>query len=70
MIVEAKLKSKIWGWGNTSWNPVSIGLKFNHFKFDDYSMRINKNKQYHRYDTKGAKEAYEKAMAWMILQND
>jgi len=63
MIVEARWKN----FPGEPWFTVDIGQKFEDFNIADYSVRINKDRQYHRRDTPGFKEAYNEAMSWMML---
>ena len=52
------------------WEPINSKLNFDDLNMTSYSIRINKNKQYHRSDTKGFKEAYNKAITWMRLTGE
>lgn len=65
MILEYRSKT----WFGDPWEDVVPGLKFENFNIDEFSVRINKDKQYHRIDTPGFKEAYNEAMSWIMLTN-
>jgi len=67
VIVEYRLKSEA-TW--QVWQPVNPSLKFEDLNMENYSIRINKDKQYHRIDTKGFKEAYNKSVTWMRLTGE
>ena len=49
------------------WAHVNSNTKFEDLNMEYYSVRINKDKQYHRKDTKGFEEDYNKAITWMKL---
>ena len=52
------------------WEPVNSNTKFEDLNMEYYSVRINKDKQYHRKDTHGFKEDYNKAISWMKLTGE
>jgi len=63
MIVEHRQKQ----FPGNPWFPVQADTKFEDLNMSYYSVRINKDRQYHRPDTPGFKEAYNKAITWMKL---
>jgi len=65
MIIE--VRSKLWI--SDGWVSIQTGLKFEDVDIDAFSVRINKDRQYHRADTPGFKEAYNKAMFWLMLHD-
>ena len=68
MIVEYRIRPDEFNgieWGD--WEPVHPNTKFEDLTLEDYVIRINKNRQYHRIDTPGFKEAYNEAISWMKL---
>ena len=71
MQIEARLKRGASGLYNArkllEWHPVQVGLKVEDINIEDFSIRINKDRQYHKLNTPGFKEEYNKAMAWMML---
>ena len=72
MIVEYKRKSNNkWkprsGWWDIDWTTVPSSWKASDVNFKSYSIRINKDRQYHRQGTAGYEEAFNKAMTWMKL---
>lgn len=64
VIVEYRLKDSR---RRAYWQPLNPHIPFDELNMEFYSVRINKNRQYHRGDTSGFNEAYTKAVAWMIL---
>jgi hypothetical protein len=64
MIIEYRARF----WQTDKWEMVPVGQKPEEINFQYYSIRINKNRQYHRVDTPGFIEEYNKAMSWMMLQ--
>ena len=49
------------------WAPVPLEWKAEEISFEQYSIRINKDRQYHREGTKGFVDAFNKSMLWMQL---
>ena len=49
MIIETRLKQ----FPGDPWDPINPGLKLEDFNFAHYSIRINKNRQYHTLNTTG-----------------
>jgi len=66
MIVEYRPKQ----YSGEPWAPVNSDTKFEDLNMEYYSIRINKNRQYHRKDTKGFEEAYNKAITWLKLTGE
>jgi len=73
MIIEYKRKS---GWiplefshsvQSIDWRPVPKSWKAQHINFDAYSIRINKDRQYHTAGTPGFIDSFNKAMSWMMI---
>ena len=67
MIIEQRYK-EFSGWDE--WMLIRTGIKYDDLDFEHYSIRINKDRQYHTANTKGFKEAYNKAMSWMMLNEN
>jgi hypothetical protein len=63
VIIEYRPKNNIW----EPWAPVNSNTLFKDINMLYYSVRINKDRQYHRLDTPGFEEAYNKAITWMKL---
>jgi len=72
MIIEyrAKRSNDNWFVDTVNWRTMNSDMVFIDFNFDFYSIRINKDRQFHRADTPGCKEEWEKAMMWMKLTAD
>lgn len=70
MMIEYRAKGdrKVWFNDNSiEWLPLHFDMNWKDFNWDFYSVRINKDRQYHRGDTKGCREVFEKAQAWNKL---
>jgi len=48
---------------------MPLGLTLKDIDFKRHSIRINKDRQYHRADTPGLNEVFSKAMIWMQLSD-
>ena len=71
MLIEARHKSGSHGdyWERSDWKEIAPGTKIEDLNMSHFSIRINKDNQYHNLDTPGFKEAYNKAMSWMMLND-